>query len=297
MRENEQEKGMWIFWPLGYRYRENKEIADDSQVNVFSRSCEKVDEHVIVARKEHYALAGGYYHGYHGFYVVKNEAQYNDVHSVIDDLRTLVHEKNQIQFSQQALQHEARYFLNQDESAFHGDRLAYLHNEIRKEHYRIKQEDFQKKLDKFRQKTEKVKHAASRLNFHVSDAVPGNAEKTEEAIRQILSQFAELRWQEDMGSYFYRKEKFYNGNYHWNFMHFLAGGSKNGNKEQLHILHFLYQYRKNGTRTEQIIFPFITKVTDQEDYHFSFLWRLFSLRKKDNNINGHIFFIPFNLSK
>ena len=76
-------------------------------------------------------------------------------------------------------------------------------------------------------------------------------------------------------------------------MHILAGGEKDGDKESTHILHLLYRYRKEGSRSEKIYFPFVSTVEDGDDYKFSFLWRVFSISKRNGKTGGHILFIPF----
>ena len=103
-----------------------------------------------------------------------------------------------------------------------------------------------------------------------------------------------MRRYEDIGNgLFFRKEKFYNGDYRWHLLGILAGGEKTGDRESSHILHLLYRYRREGQRREKVYFPFITSVEDGEDSHFSFLWRVFSLTRRNGKTGGHIFFFPY----
>jgi len=42
-----------------------------------------------------------------------------------------------------------------------------------------------------------------------------------------------------------------------------------------------------------VFFPFISSVKDGKNSRFSFLWRVFSLSKRDGKTGGYFFFIPF----
>jgi hypothetical protein len=107
----------------------------------------------------------------------------------------------------------------------------------------------------------------------------------------------ELRWKEDIGNgIFFRKEKFYNGDYNWHLLGVLAKGEKNGDRESSSVLHLLYRHRKEGKRSETLFFPFVSHVKDGENHRTSFLWRLFSIGERDGKTGGHILFIPFGES-
>ena len=64
-------------------------------------------------------------------------------------------------------------------------------------------------------------------------------------------------------------------------------------RESTHVLHLLYRHRQEGKRSETLFFPFISTVRDGEDSRFSFLWRVFSLSRRNGKTGGHILFIPF----
>ena len=120
------------------------------------------------------------------------------------------------------------------------------------------------------------------------------AKKAEKALAELMEQCSTLRFYEDIGNgLFFRKEKYYNGDNNWRLLFFVAGGEKSGDRESTHILHLLYRYRKEGKRSERIIFPFISSVQDGEDSKVSFMWRVFSLSKRQGKTGGHILFIPF----
>ena len=130
--------------------------------------------------------------------------------------------------------------------------------------------------------------------FSVDDKAFADQEAAEKACGELMEKCTELRFYEDLGSgIFYRNERYFNGDKKWHFMHILAGGEKNGDRESTHILHLLYRNRKEGNRSETLYFPFVSTVKDGDDSRFSFLWRVFSLSKRNGKTGGYIFFIPF----
>ena len=227
--------------------------------------------------------------------MVKDRDQYADIIRLRTGMNTLIALQEEIESRQKTLQQTASSVLNKTEADFKGDRLAYLRNEIRREEQNIRQKKLEAEQEKFKKEKLALKHAAERLGFDLNEDALGNADKTDEEIRRLIDRFAELRWQEDYGSFFYRKERYYNGNYRWHFMWFLAGGEKANSRETFQILHLLYRYRQDGDRTERIIFPFISNVTDGKNSRFTFMWRIFNIKKQEGKVSGHIFFIPFHL--
>ena len=85
----------------------------------------------------------------------------------------------------------------------------------------------------------------------------------------------------------------FRGSSKWNLLLFLANGKKEKNYEKISILRYLYRYEKSGDVSSRIIFPFMSYKTAPKKSKFSFLWRVFSYKREDNNVSGHIFFIPF----
>ena len=135
---------------------------------------------------------------------------------------------------------------------------------------------------------------AEKLGLTMNVETFSDPAKADAAMTAMFEKCTELRFYEDIGNgLFFHKAKYYNGDNHWHFMHILAGGEKVGERESSHILHLLYRYRKEGNRTEKIYFPFISSVTDGEDSRFSFMWRLFSIGKRNGKTGGYLFFIPF----
>ncbi|MDD3885707.1 MAG: hypothetical protein PHI35_02415 [Victivallaceae bacterium] len=81
----------------------------------------------------------------------------------------------------------------------------------------------------------------------------------------------------------------------WSVLGLLARGEYDNarQKESVEVLKFLYRRRQEGTRSELLFFPFITRRTDGDDWHWSFMYRVFDCWKKGGETGGHIFFIPF----
>ena len=135
---------------------------------------------------------------------------------------------------------------------------------------------------------------AGKLQFKLDKTELLDKEKSRMAAQQLLEKYTSLKRKEDIGhGLFFKKEKFHNGDYKWHFMFFLAGGSKQGEKGSGHILHLLYRSRKEGSKSETIYFPFIADIQDGSDSKFSFLWRVFSISRRQGKTSGYIFFIPF----
>ena len=85
----------------------------------------------------------------------------------------------------------------------------------------------------------------------------------------------------------------FRGDSKWNILWFLANGKKQKKYEKISILRYLYRYEKSGDVSSRIIFPFMTYKTAPKKSKFSFLWRVFSYKRENKKVSGHIFFIPF----
>ena len=114
------------------------------------------------------------------------------------------------------------------------------------------------------------------------------------AVGRLFRDYTEVRWKEDAGSgFFFRKENFYNGDYEWRLLGFLASGEKTGTKESANVLHLLYRHRREENRSETLFFPFVSIQRDGEDSRFSFLWRVFQLERRKGKTGGYFMFVPF----
>ena len=165
---------------------------------------------------------------------------------------------------------------------------------IRYEELKIDREKLTKEEAAYRKKVSDALKIAASLKLKPGTATFGDSDAAAKAADELIAACTELRSYEDIGNgLFFRKEKFHNGDHRWHFLHIFAGGEKSGEKESSHILHLLYRYRREGQRSETVFFPFVSMVRDGENSRFSFLWRVFSLSKRDGKTGGHILFIPF----
>lgn len=74
----------------------------------------------------------------------------------------------------------------------------------------------------------------------------------------------------------------------------LARGKTDGARRERRILEYLYFSEVDGDSSRTTLFPFLTFENKGEAEHsFSFLWRLFSLRSRNDEPSGYLFFFPF----
>jgi len=110
----------------------------------------------------------------------------------------------------------------------------------------------------------------------------------------VVEKCSELRGCDDYGSYFLRREVHSNGDGNWRLLFgLLAGGEKINDTEKTHVLYYLYRYTRKGDKSEKLIFPFITVQKDGGSVRRSFMWRVWSLEKKNGKIGGYFLFVPF----
>lgn len=78
----------------------------------------------------------------------------------------------------------------------------------------------------------------------------------------------------------------------------LARGKTDGTRSERRILEYLYFSEVDGDSGRTTLFPFLTFEHKGETEHsFSFLWRLFSLRERNGERSGYLFFFPFGIEK
>ncbi|MBE6355881.1 MAG: hypothetical protein E7058_02055 [Lentisphaerae bacterium] len=277
-----------IFTPLGYYAKEQH--RERSNYRILSREQIKAGEYECAELRDRYALCGLFYRGRFGFNVAKSGVDAGIADTLRRNLRELYQTQEQIDRETAAIAKErslADRWQPQDEI----ERLRKL---IRYEELKIRQKKLDEKIQKYRTDVDKAMERAGKIGFAVERKAFEKKADAGNALAELMENFTELRFYEDIGSgLFFNKMKYYNGDYKWHFLHILAGGEKNGSRESEHVLHLLYRYRKEGNRSERIFFPFISTVKDGENSRVSFLWRVFSLSKRDGRTGGYIFFIPF----
>ena len=70
-------------------------------------------------------------------------------------------------------------------------------------------------------------------------------------------------------------------------------GWREGEQEETRLARYFYWYRRNGEVERRIFFPGCSYTTENDDWQFSFWWRLASFRRKADKMSGYLFFIPF----
>ena len=162
------------------------------------------------------------------------------------------------------------------------------------EELKIRRQKMQRDLDELNKLTLDTVELAKKIGFPLEKSTFEYSKTARAAAAELVKKYCTLKYHEDIGSgLWFQRKNFHNGDYRWHFMHILAGGSKTSERESEHILHLFYRYRREGSRSEALYFPFISHVKDGKDSRFSFLWRLFSISKRNNQTSGYIFFIPF----
>ena len=165
---------------------------------------------------------------------------------------------------------------------------------LEEERIRLAGEELAEKDVKFRLDLAKLKETAGKVSFELPDDFTSGSEALLRAKSDLIARNTELRKHRDIGNgIFWRREEFYNGDSKWNVCGVLAGGETKGDYEYSHILHLLYRHTRKGDRSETLCFPFMVWKEDGTNRDFSFMWRVFHLKKEDGKTGGHILFIPF----
>ena len=283
-----EEESTVIFSPLSYYAKEHHRKREDFPV--FSGDRQRVGEYQCAELRDRYAVCGLFYRGRFGFNAAKDGVDAKQVEKLRNLLRQLPEKFRMLENIRKRIIHQTQ--LN-DRWQTKGE-IERLKKLIRYEELKLEKQNLARDEKDYSQKVGEALTIAGNIGLKADANDFSDSNKADELRKKLVENFTVLRYYEDIGNgLFFRKEKNHNGDYNWHFMHILAGGEKQGDKESTHILHLLYRYRKEGNRSEKIFFPFISSVQDGKNYRFSFLWRVFSLSKRDGKTGGYIFFIPF----
>ena len=277
-----------VMTPLVYYAKEKHRKR--SEFRIYPADQSVTGDGDCVELRDRYAGCGLFYRGRFGFNVAKKGVDAKTADALRLSLRELYKTRESIDRETAAIAKE-RSLADRWQPANEIERLKRL---IRYEELKERQLELDKKTAEYRKGVDKAVGRAAKLGFSVDRAAFEKKADSEKALTEFMEKFTELRFYEDIGSgLFFNKKKYYNGDYNWHLLHILAGGERTEERESQHILHLLYRYRKEGKRSETIIFPFISSVQDGDDSRVSFLWRLFSLSKRNGKTGGYILFIPF----
>ena len=287
--KEEKNKGYTCIMPP-LAYWSNFERKKQLEKPVYAGDCKWSGEYGVVEEINQYALLGLFYRGRHAFSAVKGGFDHKKTEFVRKNLLDLGRDYQNFKAQENSVakrQREAEAWKTENKIEYYQKLIRF--EELKNERERLAGN--RKKYDSLRQQ---LISKAAELGVKLVEADFCNRAAAEKAAEKLLKHTTVLRWKEDIGSgIFFRKENFYNGDYNWHFCHILAGGKKEGNKESTHILHLLYRKRKEASRTETIVFPFISHVKDGKNRRTSFLWRVFSIGERNGKTGGHILFIPF----
>ncbi|MBR7131312.1 MAG: hypothetical protein IKC82_04915 [Lentisphaeria bacterium] len=277
-----------ILSPLVYWQQEK--LRERSEQRIFSRETQRVKAWDCTVLNDLYIAGGLMYRGKFGFNIAKENIDASSVEKLRKLLSELPSNYQHIENVRSRIAGETA-LTDRWQTKTKIEKLKKL---IRYEELKLQKESLKKTENTVKNETEKGLDLAKKLNFPLSPDTFKSKTAAEKARRQLIENYTEMRYYEDIGhGVFFRKEKNNNGDYNWHFCHILAGGEKKGDRENSHILHLLYRHRKEGSRSETICFPFISSVKDGENSRWSFLWRVFSLSKEDGKTGGYIFFVPF----
>ena len=291
----------WIAPPLVW-YSSMKELSRNSrQVQPYETAW--APSRVCTVDRSDFSALGLYYHGQMTYYAAKKGVD----HKLVEDLRVLlpryrteaVSFRTRIDAARKELKKlQAEVGAEQRKLSGSGkkNRIPLLEKQLQYERKVQSLEQITQQWTKLREKIVSLQQRAQKIGFKF-DAVKladGEVCTVDPLLDELFRKYTEMRSQADYGSgFFYRKEIFHNGDFHWRFMGFLAGGGKNGDREQCHVLQFLYRFRRDGRKMEKIYFPFVSIREDGTKRRFSFLGRVYQRTESEGKTSGYFLLIPF----
>lgn len=275
--------------PFVYMQSSERNSAAHTKL-IHSEKTKTASKWNVVEEEDRYVACGLFYQGKIAFHVAKKEYKSEDLEFLRKTILWISNEKRSIKESWNSYEQENKRIAAWKTK----DKIDYYEKCIRIEEQKQRAEKLRKREREVAAKWSLVKSTAARIKFAIDETEVATRDASVKAVNRLLADFTELRWKEDIGNgIFFRKEKFYNGDYNWRLFWFLAGGEKVGTKENTNVLHLLYRYRRDGNRSETLFFPFVSIVKDGKDRKVSFLWRVFQLKEEKGKIGGYFLFIPF----
>lgn len=279
-----------VLTPLCWYSRTN--LRERTRRPIYASDRKWAEDGDCSATQDDYALCGLYYHGKDTFSVAKSGVDAELAEQVRHRIGDLHSSFGSLSYSRDQRQQKKR--LADEWIPKAGDRIDDLKKQIRMEELRLEEEAWNKKWSEYQRNVETLRADCAKLGFTLPpDALESEAGK-DAALERLFDVCTESRTYEDYGNgLFWRKEKFYNGDYKWRFLHFVAGGEKAGERENTHVLSLIYRHRREGAKSETVFFPFVSVVQDGEDSRFSFLGRIFQRTVRNGKTGGYFLFIPY----
>ena len=297
----QEKETFWIAPPLVW-YSDMRSDFKPEQHPILPSTVRQAGKYECSVRQNDFSALGLYYHGKMAYYAAKPGVN----NKILEDLRqnlpgaarkanssvTHLRKLKKDIAGLQAASEKEREIASQPGK----DKVRLYEKLLELEKKQLTLREAEQDHEKLRKKIAKLKQTADSIGFRFdAEAVlQGRTAAADRALEELFAKYAEKRWQEDYGSgFFYRKEIFHNGDFHWRLLGILAGGEKNGNREHCHVLQFLYRYRRDGQKMEKIYFPFISIREDGPDRRFSFLGRVYQKTVRNGRTSGYVLFIPF----
>jgi len=265
-----------------------------NRIPVKTRDTKFVQSWECAETIDNYGVCGLFYKGKTRFYVAKDGVDVQE----IKNLRDACYDISGNFFSLKQMRKKYEIEVAKVEKWKPKNKIDHYKKLIREEELKETLAEISKCEQKNNELIKKAEKSASILGFEFNAEDLRTSEGLNKTTGRILEQFAEIREKEDIGNGFiFRKEKFYNGDYKWRLLWFLAGGEKQDRRESVQILHFLYRKRVEGDKSETLFFPFVSILKDGKKERFSFLGRLWQQSSVDGKRGGYIFFIPWGDKK
>jgi hypothetical protein len=287
---DEESDWLRIFPPLVWNSSTSRRKRIEKPIH--AANFEWAPEGSCISVRGDWSLCGLYYHGYMSYSAVKPGLSYRRAEHIRTGLPRLFREKKEAREQKDEL--EKKYLKEKLYQPIPGDEVDACRKQLKLAELR---RDLRKLAEE--EKKRDAEYAAMRsdaksLGFELDEKFPEESEQVDAALERLFDAATEVHSQEDIGSgFFYRKELRHNGDSNWRFCGVLAGGEKRGDREHMHVLQFLYRYRRDGKRMEKIYFPFISIREDENESRVSFMGRIWQRTERNGKSGGYFFFIPY----
>lgn len=277
-----------VLCPVGWYGKTRRVERVDKQI--YSRETLWADEQNTVEFEDQYALLGLFYRGEDAFYVAREGVDAEALEKTRSLLLKLAQDKSALdRMAEKIRTRESRNTAWKTKT-----KIEYYRQQIEVEEIALEWAKYREREAEYQTALAQLKAHCETIGFPWRPAALDTVESAKAEVEKLFDFGAELRRWNDWGNgLFCRRERYVNGDYKWHILGILAGGTKKGDQEDTQVLHFLYRFRRDANRTEELIFPFISIQREGDDERVSFLWRVFERTVRDGKTSGHILFIPY----
>ncbi|MBQ6353068.1 MAG: hypothetical protein IJJ28_07365 [Lentisphaeria bacterium] len=280
----------YVVPPLGWSSKTSRRRNAD--VPIHAADTRWAQEKDCVSERGDYAVCGLFYRGEMSYRAAKPNLDHAAAEAIRTGLPRMFRDRREARERRAELEKnyrkEQRYQPKPDDEVDACEKQLKL-AKIRRSLRRLEADEAER-LRKY----QVMRRDAEKLGFALEAEFPTEEKQVEQALERLFAAATEVHSQRDVGSgLFYRKEICHNGDSKWHFCGFLAGGEKAGEREHMHVLQYLYRFRRDGKRMEKIYFPFVSIREDEHGSRTSFMGRVWQKTVKDGKSGGYICFIPF----